>query len=545
MRWGRRGEQDKLFVKPSEHAGDGWGGKVETVSEGPRFQLLPFNHCALSFQPILDGVFTDDGSCFERSVILRFIEKHGKNPTTGTPLSAAQLYPLKLHRSQNGSFVCPSTKKEFTDHTHVVAIKTSGNAYAFGAVQEMNIKCGNWQDLIDGTPFTRQDVVTIQDPHNLLEKRDTSRYFHVRSGAEVPPAPGAAQERDDLNVGAAAQRVLSVLSARGAKREKAEAAEPESSAPAASKILYTSETPFGGRFASAGVTSTAAAPLREDVKVGLSEEQIREEVYAVVRKQKAVAFARLETSLGDINVKLHCSAAPMTCDNFVKLAEKGYYNGTTFHRVIRNFMAQGGDPTGTGTGGESCWGKRFRDEVDTSRLRHDGKGVLAMANSGKDTNGSQFYITFKSAPHLDGKHTVFGRVVGGAAVLDEIAKVPTDSESDRPLKPLVVNRAVVYQSPFAAAEKLVRDSHDTEKQKREAEEKRLEELKGAERRAWFSAPQQKRKAEATAAGIGKYLPAEFTQKRRRVDDGSGEAPAALPPAPKPAQRTREWDFSDW
>ena len=127
----------------------------------------------------------------------------------------------------------------------------------------------------------------------------------------------------------------------------------------------------------------------------------------------ASRYLRLHTSLGDLNLELHCDLAPRTCENFLALAEGGYYDGTTFHRSIKNFMAQGGDPTGTGTGGASVFGAKFRDEID-SRLLHTGRGVLAMANSGPNTNGSQFYILYKSARHLDHKHTVFGRVVGGA-----------------------------------------------------------------------------------------------------------------------------------
>merc|ERR1740130_56617 len=101
----------------------------------------------------------------------------------------------------------------------------------------------------------------------------------------------------------------------------------------------------------------------------------------------------------------------MTCENFVGLCDRGYYKGVPFHRLLRNFMVQGGDPTGTGTGGEAIWGKPFADEI-TSKYKHEGRGVLSMANSGVNSNGSQFFITFKSCSHLDGKHSIFGRVVG-------------------------------------------------------------------------------------------------------------------------------------
>jgi len=123
--------------------------------------------------------------------------------------------------------------------------------------------------------------------------------------------------------------------------------------------------------------------------------------------------ARLKTERGDITCELFAADAPLTVENFMNLARSGYYDGTTFHRVIPGFMVQGGDPTGTGSGGP---GYSFRDEV-TPRRRHDGAGVLSMANAGPNTNGSQFFITFAATPHLDGRHTVFGKVADGMDVL--------------------------------------------------------------------------------------------------------------------------------
>ncbi len=126
--------------------------------------------------------------------------------------------------------------------------------------------------------------------------------------------------------------------------------------------------------------------------------------------------ATISTDLGDIEIELFADRAPRTVNNFVFLARDGFYDGVTFHRVIKGFMAQGGDPTGTGRGGP---GYRFDDEFDYT-LRHDGPGVLSMANAGRNTNGSQFFITYKATPHLDDKHAVFGRVVRGMDVVDAI-----------------------------------------------------------------------------------------------------------------------------
>lgn len=126
--------------------------------------------------------------------------------------------------------------------------------------------------------------------------------------------------------------------------------------------------------------------------------------------------ATIETSKGKIELELTPDQTPVTVANFVNLSEKGFYNGVAFHRVIPDFMIQGGDPTGTGMGGP---GYKFGDEIDPS-LRHTGPGVLSMANAGPGTNGSQFFITHVATPWLDGKHTVFGKVTSGQDVVDAI-----------------------------------------------------------------------------------------------------------------------------
>jgi cyclophilin family peptidyl-prolyl cis-trans isomerase len=126
--------------------------------------------------------------------------------------------------------------------------------------------------------------------------------------------------------------------------------------------------------------------------------------------------ARMTTDVGDIVIELHADRAPKTVNNFVFLARDGYYDGVIFHRVIRDFMVQGGDPTGTGTGGP---GYTFADEFHPS-LRHDGPGVVSMANAGPGTNGSQFFITHVPTPWLDDKHSVFGRVIEGMDVVNAI-----------------------------------------------------------------------------------------------------------------------------
>jgi peptidylprolyl isomerase len=140
----------------------------------------------------------------------------------------------------------------------------------------------------------------------------------------------------------------------------------------------------------------------------------------------------LETTQGAIEIKLMPQAAPKACENFTKLVEKGYYNGLIFHRIIKGFMIQGGDPTGTGAGGQSVWGKPFEDEVSPS-VTFDKPGILAMANAGPGTNGSQFFITVAKTPWLNMHHTIFGEVVSGYDVVQKLENVET-SGADRPVQ---------------------------------------------------------------------------------------------------------------
>ncbi|MFH1360798.1 MAG: peptidylprolyl isomerase [Candidatus Omnitrophota bacterium] len=148
-----------------------------------------------------------------------------------------------------------------------------------------------------------------------------------------------------------------------------------------------------------------------------------------------------ETNQGNIEIKLFTDIAPKTCENMVGLINKDYYDGIIFHRVIKNFMLQGGDPTGTGRGGESLWGGKFEDEV-TPNVKFDKPGLLAMANAGPNTNGSQFFITTVPTPWLNMHHTIFGEVIAGYDVVQKIENVEK-GPGDRPVEEQKIIKAYV------------------------------------------------------------------------------------------------------
>ena len=165
----------------------------------------------------------------------------------------------------------------------------------------------------------------------------------------------------------------------------------------------------------------------------------------------SMTVAIIQTNMGTIELELFADKTPKTVENFVGLANKGYYNGVIFHRVIDNFMIKGGDPTGTGRGGQSLWGGKFEDEF-VPELKHDSEGILSMANAGPNTNGSQFFITLVPTPWLDGRHTVFGKVMKGMDVVKAIGKVPRNQQ-DRPLKDVVMEKVTIEKRPKQTSKK--------------------------------------------------------------------------------------------
>ena len=162
---------------------------------------------------------------------------------------------------------------------------------------------------------------------------------------------------------------------------------------------------------------------------------------ALLAAGEKAPVVELQTNQGTIVLKMFPKASPLAVENFVTHAKNGYYNGTIFHRVIKGFMIQGGDPTGTGRGGESIWHKEFKNE-NTPNLVFDRPYLLAMANHGPNTNGSQFFITVAPTPHLNGGYTIFGEVIKGQDVVNKIENTPT-GRADRPLHEQKILKAVV------------------------------------------------------------------------------------------------------
>ncbi|XP_028028823.1 RING-type E3 ubiquitin-protein ligase PPIL2 [Bombyx mandarina] len=455
----RQHQKDKMYLTYTEWT-TLYGGKRSgtATEEDTTFKRLPFDHCCLCLQPFDDPYCDADGNVFELQAIIDFRKKFKINPVTGKKLDIKTLIKLNFFKNAEDAYHCPVLFKPFTKNSHIVAIRTSGNVYSYEAVEQLNIKGKNWKDLVDDTPFAaRNDIITIQDPQNLA-KFNISNFHHIKHNLRVETEEEIALKKDPharlKTVSAETKDILQELEKDYKAPEKKE--DQKESADKFNAAHYST-----GKVA-ASFTSTAMVPETTHEAAIICEDEV------IYERTKKKGYVRLVTNVGHLNFELYCDVTPKTCHNFMTHCKNGYYNGTKFHRSIRNFMIQGGDPTGTGLGGESIWKKPFDDEIKPN-LHHTGRGVLSMANSGTNTNGSQFFITFRSCKQLDGKHTIFGKLVGGLDTLNAMESIEVDNK-DRPIQDIVIEAAQVFVDPFAEAEEELAKERAAEL-KRKAEEK--------------------------------------------------------------------------
>lgn len=436
-----------------------------------------------------------EGNIFELEAIAKFLKAFKKNPITGAPLDAKSLIKLKFANNTNDNsdksirFQCPALFRPFTKNSHIVAIATTGNVFCFEAIEQLNIKTKNWKDLISDQPFTRKDIITIQDP-SKLEKFDISQFYFIKHKLRVETDEERAEKKDPKGriqkMSIEIKETLQEL--EDTYKEKEAEAVVERKVPDKFNSAHYSTGKVSASF-----TSTAITPF------GRTEHDIVEEDLVRYERVKKKGYVRLNTNMGMLNLELFCDQVQKTCENFLKHCANGYYNGTKFHRSIRNFMIQGGDPTSktgepTGKGGTSIWNTKFDDEFKPG-LSHTGRGILSMANAGPNSNGSQFFITFRSCKHLDGKHTIFGKLVGGLETLTEMERIEVDNK-DSPIEPIIIQSVQIFVDPYQEAdEQLVAE--------RQAEIDKLQKVK--EEIAKKKAEAKKQPLKVYREGVGKYL----------------------------------------
>lgn len=273
------------------------------------------------------------------------------------------------------------------------------NVFAWETVERMNIKAKMWQDLVDDQPFTRADIITLQDPQNMASRNlDAFKYLQDGQDAQLTKDQEEERKSGNINAGALGSMGDKVLKAKaaverarkaresGADINRSSSALTKTSAMAApthkpmiqDKKLVPNSAAYTTGKAAASFTSTGLTPETSGDRALLTEE----EYMLKPKRVKAKGYARMETNLGDLTLELFPEFAPKAVWNFVKLSQKGYYRGVAFHRNIPNFMIQGGDPSGTGKGGASIWGKYFDDEFEgpqSHKARGIGKHLLASS----------------------------------------------------------------------------------------------------------------------------------------------------------------------
>jgi peptidyl-prolyl cis-trans isomerase-like protein 2 len=472
-------------------------------------------------------------------------------------LKSSELIKLNFAKNDENEFVDPVTYKVFTDNTHLVAIRNTGNVFAYDTIERLNIKAKNWRDLVSDAEFKRSDLITLQDPQNV-GSRNLTHFKHLSEGKNAS-GTGNSAAADDVTSASAAKvlKAKEAVARARAQREQSSSnnsgsstqntglanarrgnADAMRSGSTAKGVPYNAAQYTSGQ-AAASFTSTGLTPSTSTQRVIMSDE----EYLLKPRRVKTKGYISINTNLGSLNIELYPEYAPKTVWNFIQLAKRGYYDGVSFHRNLKNFMIQGGDPTGTGRGGQSCWGKTFADETE-GPLVHDARGVLSMANKGKDTNTSQFFILYRASPHLNRKHTIFGKVVEGLPTLDRLEKVPAD-EKGKPEAACRIESMAVLIDPF--------EDFLKQRSEKEAEEARKEQLRlegGAEddRMTWTGKRvRSDGKSDAAAAGssIGKYL----AQATVINDEEQSRQPPEedMPPAAKKSKKIGGGfgDFSSW
>ncbi|KAF9787205.1 cyclophilin-like domain-containing protein [Thelephora terrestris] len=490
---------DKLYVTHSEHTGVYGGhhtasssGYVQKPDAGPPQARQPFDCCALSFQPFEHPVCARNsdgtGAVFDLVNIIPWLKQHDNtNPVTKEPLKPEDLIKLNYSRKTTGEYHDPISFKPFSEHSHIVAIATTGNVYLAESVK-------GGKDLLDDVKFKKEDVITLQNPHGMPPASVPSTSTKV-----------ATQQTNEKQV------TKPKPTAVNAVKEKA--------------AVPWNISPYSNGLPGASLTSTSVDPTTNtNTKLLWDEEELMFEEFSNPLKGKGKekdvgkrrAYCRVITSLGGggLNIELFCEKAPKTCYNFLMLAKAGKYKDVLFHRLVPGFMIQTGDPSGTGAGGESHWGTPFRDEHDLKgAAKHDKRGVISMANKGANTNGSQWFITFKPTPHLDKKHTVFGSLVGGDEVLDALEKLPVKAGTERPAKPVRITDVIVYQDPF---EEYKRREERRRARKTQAEEEAKTGMKAPKKDTddmnWFgtklgAGPDlgPETGSSGSAGGVGRYL----------------------------------------
>lgn len=328
----RQHQKDKLYLTSTEWR-TLYGGKQASNENdvNSRFRRLPFDHCALSLQPFEYPYCNSEGFIFDLKNITQYLKKFKVDPINGKPFDAKSLIKLNFYKNNDGQYHCPVLYKPFTENSHIVAIKATGNVFCFEAVEQLNLKAKNFRDLLNDTTFTKNDIIMLLDP-KALDKYNVESFYHVKKklrweGNDEEQQKDARHSIRKMNY--ETQTTLKEL-------EKLETKSTEDKTKTTSiKPDKINAAHYSTGMVAAGFTSTVMEPTTKSEAAVLDDDVVR---YSRIKKK---GYVQLQTNLGPLNLELYSDQTPKACDNFIKLCKKGYYDNTSFHRSIKNFMIQG------------------------------------------------------------------------------------------------------------------------------------------------------------------------------------------------------------
>lgn len=410
---GKQRGKDRLYQTPAEQRA-----RAVAAPRAPRRAAEPvaLHLCQLTLRPHASPVCAPDGAIFDAAAIVPLTRRTGLHPLTGAPLRTSDLIPLRFacDPAPGGQFRCPVLYEPFTPSVKVVAIAVKGgasaNVFSYDAVLRLNIRAKSMFDLLTGAPFKVSDIIVLHDPNPRAPP--TAPLAQPSLPASGPtPAPQSAM----MPLSSAAKSQLLKKRSAPAGQDDQERAAPSGADSSAKRQRGLSSLYTTGA-AAAGLTSTAHVPVTINEHRAMTGEEERKAIYKKIRKgRKGKGYVRVVTNVGMLNIELHCDKVPATCDNFLTLAERKFYDGLPWHRVIPKFIAQTGNPTRAGVANDSAWGGGIKDEIRAS-LSHSEPGIVSMCGN-RGTTLCQWFVCFGAATHLDGTHTVMGKVVGGMFVL--------------------------------------------------------------------------------------------------------------------------------
>lgn len=519
-------QREKLYNSTQEQRDLSRAASNAASSAGVQ-KVLPFHCCSLSLTPFREPVCNKHGVIFDKENLVSFVTEHNKDPVTGETMTVDDIITLNMDLTEDSGIAwqCPILSKEFKDHTKIIAIRhgNKANVYSYEAYKELNLKAKNMEDLISGERFTKSDVIILNDPENqeLKRIRDINSFYHIRHARELKSETNT-NIRQNLTATRALEKMRknmnegsSLLKARTIEDETTDS-KPKYLVSDVTGVAYNTNQGAASSFTSTGVNLKTQSTQRY-----ATEEEILQAQFRVMRQRRRKGYANIHTTHGVIAVELHCDIAPRTTTNFLGLARTGQYDGTVFHRLIPQFCIQGGKSKD-----KSYWGGPFADEFD-DRLKHE-EFILSMANSGPNTNKEQFFISFKSCPHLDRKHSVFGKVIDGFEVLKDIESVPTNKE-DAPIEDIKILKICILQDPALEA--------------REMEDERLSKLGSKTKGGESKKKNTEEDVDRSRDRVGKYL--KPRQEQVSIwDSGSERAWHEMTKESAP-KKTKFGDFDGW